>query len=1730
MGLLEEYLVLSDEYLAYEQTLKQSEKVQHNELSIEPEQQEVQGMYAEWKDVYKKCIADPECEKKDKTTIRKKRVEVHSSYIKYMAIIGSIKAKIKEDLAPPVPKSGSSIAVPPCDTEIFQGDYLSWPSFRDLFTAIYVNNKKLSAVEKLYHLFQKTTGEAREINRHIPLTSEGFEIAWENLRNQYENKRIVINNQLRTIFNLPQCAQECSNGLKKLQREINNAISVLKLYKIDIGSWDPIFIYQCSSKLPKLTLSLWEQSVAQKTEIPKWEELDKFLTERFHALESVSDIYGSQASNSSLSQRQKYNNFDKSKSFKVHHTKVNAQKCNVCKGNHFLRSCPKFISMNYKNRISIIKRDKYCLNCLTPGHMVAECHSQKTCSECKLKHHTLLHRPNLSQSGNNNQSGNSTSTQSSRDTNIQSTVEQPSTSTSGNVRAYHTSVSRKTMLATAWVTVIKDGLSHKARALIDPCADDSFVSERLRKLLNLSTRTISADISGLGGEHLTRCTKLAILTIGSVFDKNFSLDIDALVVPDVTGNVPTHSFENFSASQLPKLNFADPHFYISGPVDILIGGNLYPLILLNGVQHGILGSLVAQKTVFGWIVTGPTSNRTSVNVSRVAHCTRVSIDKQLSRFWEIEELPREDPLSEEDKICENIYRSTVKRDSTGRFTVDLPFKTDPKVGSFSSSNRYVALSQFLRNEQSLARKPELKAMYDDVINEYLSLGHMEVVEAPNGESEPYFYLPHHGVYKPESVSTKLRVVFNASCPSVKGQSLNDLLYVGPVLQKDIVSLILNWRLYKFVFNADITKMYRQIFVNPKHAPFQRILYRSDPDMEIKDYQLKTVTFGINCAPYLALRTLLQLAEDEEKRFPLGSRILRNNMYVDDALAGAHSVSEGIQARKELERILLSGGFELRKWTSNAKEVLEGLPRDRLLNEDFLNFDDKSSAKTLGIRWNAKNDSFYFVSEKLRDKENFTKREVLSVIARLFDPLGWLSPVIITAKIFMQQLSLDEIEWDDSLKPLSLIKWKSFIQKYVDIDRISIPRWVRYCPESEIEFHGFCDSSELAYAAVLYSRVNFGGEIHTSLLVSKSRVAPIKKLSLPRLELCGALLLAELIAIFFPQLDVASRPLYLWSDSTIVLSWLKKPSHTWTTFVANRVAKIQEKVGDCWRHVSTFDNPADLATRGVTPSELKENNLWWSGPSWLKDEERFWPSNINVPETSIEAKPVQVHIARSADFEDILERFSCLSRAIHVIAYMLRFFHATHPTSKGVQKFETFRLTSLELASAKNRLISLSQKLHFPQEYFALFQRRPIDSKSALLTLTPFIDKDQLIRANGRLGSTLSLSYSERHPVILSHRSYFSKLYVRFIHKLTLHGGPQLMLATIRLECWILRAKNVIRTCVRNCKDCVIARKAKQGQIMAALPPERTTYNRPFTNTGVDYAGPFDLKNFSGRGCRITKCYICLFVCFSTKAIHLEVVSDSSTAAFMAALSRFVSRRGYPHKIFSDNGRNFVGAAREIRASLAKSLAELKSEAMLRYGHQKLEWHFIPASAPHMGGLWEAGVKSCKTHLKKISGQIRHTYEEFSTILASIEACLNSRPLIPMTEGADDFSVLTPAYFLIGSSLLSPAEPEEIPGKISLQNRWRRLKIVQQDFCRRWKSDYLKELHKRNKWQRPLENLKIGDMVVLRQEPGSPNEWRLGRITKVYAGSDGQVRVVDLKTPSGSITRPVHKLVLLPRTE
>ncbi|XP_055854499.1 uncharacterized protein LOC129918153 [Episyrphus balteatus] len=318
--------------------------------------------------------------------------------------------------------------------------------------------------------------------------------------------------------------------------------------------------------------------------------------------------------------------------------------------------------------------------------------------------------------------------------------------------------------------------------------------------------------------------------------------------------------------------------------------------------------------------------------------------------------------------------------------------------------------------------------------------------------------------------------------------------------------------------------------------------------------------------------------------------------------------------------------------------------------------------------------------------------------------------------------------------------------------------------------------------------------------------------------------------------------------------------------------------------------------------------------------------------------------------------------------------------------------------------------------------------------------------------------------------------------------------------------------------------------MAALPRERTELSLPFANTGIDFAGPFSIKSFSARNCRITKGYVCLFVCFATKAIHLEPTSDLSTSAFLAAFSRFVARRGLPKTIFSDNGTNFVGASKVLANDFRLFIDSFARDVSGIYQPQGVNWKFIPPGAPHMGGLWEAGVKSFKAHFRKVAGQNKFTFEEFTTLLARIKSCLNSRPLIPLTDNIIDILPLTPGHFLRGAPLLAPPEPDMTSTSLSLSNRWKKVKILHHNFCLRWKEEYLKELQKRYKWKYSKRDIALNDLVVIREENVSCNEWLLGRIVKLYTGSDGRVRVADVKTQKGILKRPIVKLCILLRDE
>ncbi|CAK1587336.1 unnamed protein product [Parnassius mnemosyne] len=314
--------------------------------------------------------------------------------------------------------------------------------------------------------------------------------------------------------------------------------------------------------------------------------------------------------------------------------------------------------------------------------------------------------------------------------------------------------------------------------------------------------------------------------------------------------------------------------------------------------------------------------------------------------------------------------------------------------------------------------------------------------------------------------------------------------------------------------------------------------------------------------------------------------------------------------------------------------------------------------------------------------------------------------------------------------------------------------------------------------------------------------------------------------------------------------------------------------------------------------------------------------------------------------------------------------------------------------------------------------------------------------------------------------------------------------------------------------------------MGQLPAPRVTPSRAFSSSGVDYAGPIQVRTSKGRGHKSSKGYICLFVCMSTKAIHLECVTDLTSQAFIAAFRRFVARRGHCSHLWSDNGTNFVGAAKELRRmfevgknNMAKEIAELLA-------NDSTTWHFIPPKAPNFGGLWEAGVKSAKQHLSRISGATRLTYEEMTTLLAQIEACLNSRPLCQMDDTLETLDPLTPGHFLIGEPLIGLPENDYVNKNVNLLTRWQFIQNRIQNFWRRWQADYLQTLQQRYKWQRVVRSPSIGDIVIIKEEDLPPCKWLLGKIITLHPGSDKLVQVVSVRC-KGMLKRPLSKLILLP---
>ena len=995
-------------------------------------------------------------------------------------------------------------------------------------------------------------------------------------------------------------------------------------------------------------------------------------------------------------------------------------------------------------------------------------------------------------------------------------------------------------------------------------------------------------------------------------------------------------------------------------------------------------------------------------------------------------------------------------------------------------------------------------------------------------------MPTHGVTKEMSTTTKLRAVFDASAKSKSGHSLNDQLLSGPILYPLLTTILNRFRMHAIAVSADISKMFREIVLQSSERDYHRFIQRNS-NGELTDWRMKRLTFGVASSPFVATQVLRQLAINYKDQYPQAAAVIESSFYVDDCFTGAQTVTEATALKKQLYDLLQKAGMTLRKWRSNSQEFLQTVPSDLQEQGDLLISDPSGSIKALGLHWDIKADNFHVSVPSISDEVVPTKRLIASSAAKVFDVLGWYSPVVLKAKLILQQLWTLNLSWDEPIPEDFAQHWRNWSSQLNYISENAIPRQLFSSTLAVVsrQLHGFADASSLAYGGVVYMRVVFSDtKTSVTIITAKTRVAPLKTLTIPKLELCAALLTAKLLHAVASDFNMPTSNVYAWSDSSITLGWIHKAPGRWKTFVANRVTEIQNLIPSSqWRYVPTQTNPADHASRGLLPRELLNCDLWWQGPAWLSCPPTEWPPPLPLPLISdLPEVRATITVMKAESKDDSLwRRYSSFTTLLRTIAWCRRFiYNARHRADRKVSP----TLTSHEIASTRQQLYQLSQEETYADVLHLLRSGKILNKTNPLFCLSPYLAPDQILRVGGRLQQSREPT-GIVHPIILSVKSLIARLMVQTLHTNTNHSGPSTMLAILAENFYIAGVKRLCKAISRSCVACQRAYARTMNQQMGRLPPERLRLSPPFHHVGIDFAGPFLTKRGNLRKPVKVKSYACLFVCLVTKAVHIEICSELSTDAFLATFSRFCARRGTPACVFSDNGTNFHGAAHMMEEAQQLLHSKTTQQRLSHLAtHQQIEWNFSPSCAPHFGGLWEAGIRGMKAVLRKLLSSQVLTFEELATVLAEAEATLNSRPLLPLdSTETDGLSALTPGHLLIGRPLKAPPMSVNVSSKITLLRRWNLMKRLGVEVWSQWRSRYLQALQARSKWQSRTRNFRKGDIVLLKDDTLTQRTWPLAIILSTSPGSDGLVRVVNVRCLGNVYRRTTNRLVLLvPATE
>lgn len=1155
---------------------------------------------------------------------------------------------------------------------------------------------------------------------------------------------------------------------------------------------------------------------------------------------------------------------------------------------------------------------------------------------------------------------------------------------------------------------------------------------------------------------------------------------------------------------------------------------------------------IAQKFPLGWVIIGQVcmgnlhySNAVNVNKTFILQNGRPTIFEPCDSRFHITDNPfvktehdKKTGFSIEDKDFLHVMKSGLKKEEDGHWTVPLPFRRDRPV---LPNNKVQALKRAKTFDASLQRDPLKRQHVLEFMDKIFTRGHAE--KAPTiPQDQECWYLPMFGVYHPKKPNS-IRVVFDSSARH-EGLSLNDVLMKGPDLSNSVLGVLLRFRENAVAITADVEQMFHNFRVDESDRNYLRFLWHqgNDFEMPLEEFRMRVHVFGNSPSPTVATYGLRRSVIDAE---PDVKNFVFHNFYVDDGLTSCDTEEKAVSLMKRTQRALMKGRMlRLHKIASNSKSVLSQFDQDDLA-KDLKSMDFGSEVipmqRTLGVIWDIESDKITF--QVSRETKPYTRRGVLATINSLFDPLGFASPVTLQGKLLLREMMLPPgpADWDEPLPESFREQWERWVESLHHLEEVEVSRMYGELSLSQVsstEVHIFCDASKDAIAAVAYIKTMGEDSSDVGFLLGKAKVAPNHGHTIPRLELCAAVVAVELAEVAKEQLDLKKEDFHFYSDSRVVLGYISAETRRFHVYVANRVSRIRSFCGpEQWNHVPTDDNPADVATRKFRTSDLT-GSMWLRGPDLLQ---RFKLDDVNEHFPLVDAESDKEIKKEISAIKTILEpalgsgRFSRFSTWKSLVRAIIALKMFTRKTSSSHVIDDPDLIESTE-----KLIIKEAQFETYGAEIRAIRNGSGPPKNSPLLPLNPILNDDGLLRVGGRIHRKQvkqGNNHRSAHPIILPKNHHVAVLIIRHYHSKIHHQGRQMTEGVIRSAgYWIVNGKRMISSEIHHCVTCRKLR-GKFGWVqMADLPEDRLQEAPPFTFVGLDVFGPWSVVTRTRGGSANSKRWGVLFTCLVSRGIHVELVEEVSSSSFINCMQRFIALRGPVQQIRSDRGTNFIGAVKELNID-----AEFVETGPVKeyLTESKILWVFNPPHASHFGGVWERMIGSVRRILDALLLENRSfdlTHEVLSTFMAEVCAIVNSRPLVPVSADPEAPAVLSPSMLLTQKRPETTFQLPKFGNKDALRSQWKLVQRLADEFWSRWRTDYLNVLQKRAKWISEGERFKEGDVVLVKDQDSHRNHWPLGVVEEAFPSKDSKVRKVKVtvfrNNSRVSYVRPVCQFVRL----